>query len=87
MHAKTVNRLNQEPISWLNQSIEKLNKGGGGGLSKFNRESQTSWSTGIPKSSAENEKKNHLQEQKQVQQCAKWMLRPLWLVFVHDLSE
>ena len=55
LHAKTVNRLNQEPISWLNQSMEKLNKGGGEGLSKFNR--ATSWSTGLPNSSAENEKK------------------------------
>ena len=52
LHAKTVNRLNQEPISWLNQSMEKLNKGGGEELSKFNR--ATSWLTGLPNSSAEN---------------------------------
>ena len=60
LHAKTVNRLNQEPISWLNQSMEKLNKGGEEGLSKFNR--ATSWSTRLPNSSAENEKKKNLRE-------------------------
>ena len=82
---QTVNRLNQEPISWLNQSMEKLNKGGGEGLSKFNR--ATSWSTGLPNFSAENEKKKTYGKQKQVQQRAKWMLRALWLVVVHDLLE
>ena len=82
---QTVNRLNQEPISWLNQSMEKLNKGGEEGLSKFNR--ATSWSTGLPNSSAENEKKKTYGKQKQVQQRAKWMLRALWLVVVHDLLE